>query len=491
MGKRRRKQHVRGRPGPGARGPGSARAAENGGAGPGFGARAIGEVIDRGVAACFPHARAGPAGELVRALARGPSHPEGPALVDLALGEALVEAVTGAWGRGWQPADLHRMVERTHTRAHGRLSAVALGCEARRYADAFVPVRWRQQLDAVGAVSPPDGNDRWAVPVTPAASGLWGDGVPSIDDRADAVRVAVETLALIRTLPSLPRLAPGPGESTGQRAGGRAPGAPGSPRAAGPAGGVDPRIVHRVTALLAKAESTMYPDEAEALTAKAQELMTRHAIDVAAVEAGQGGDALVSGRRIGIDDPYARARVTLLSEVARANRCRAVWSRGLGFATVFGDEGDLDAVEVLYTSLLVQATRSMVVARPPGSGIGGGGAPSASATRSFRQSFLVAYAHRIGDRLRQVADATAADAAAEHAGSPDGGSLLPVLARRADAAEAAAAAAYPNLKTFSTTGRDAEGWAAGRLAADRAHLGTEGVLGAHRGSRTTPSLGAA
>ncbi|MGH9229150.1 MAG: DUF2786 domain-containing protein [Acidimicrobiales bacterium] len=495
MGKRKRKRHARGRPRPGARRPGNGQAVGNGGAGSGFDARAIGEVIDRTVAACFPHARAGPAGELVGALARGPSHPEGPALVDRALGRALVDAVTGAWARGWQPADLHRMVERTHGRAHGRLSTVALGCEAQRYGDASLPARWRLQLDAVGAEAPPDGDDRWAVPV-PDARDLWGGGVPSIDDRADAVRVAVETLALIRRLPPLPKLEPGPGEAAERRGRGRSPGSPGSsgppgsPGSPGSPGGVDPRIVHRVTALLAKAESTTYPDEAEALTAKAQELMTRHAIDVAAVEAERGGGARVSGRRIGIDDPYARARVMLLSEVARANRCRAVWSRGLGFATVFGDEGDLDAVEVLYTSLLVQATRAMVGARRPGNGGGGRGAPSGSATRSFRQSFLVAYANRIGDRLRQVAEATAAQAAAGHAGGRGGDSFLPVLARRADAAEAAAAAAFPNLKTFSTTGRDAEGWAAGRQAADRAHLGTEGVLDARRGS-TTRSLGAA
>jgi hypothetical protein len=153
---------------------------------------------------------------------------------------------------------------------------------------------------------------------------------------------------------------------------------------------------------------------------------------------------------------------------------------------VFGDEGDLDAVEVLYTSLLVQATRAMVVARPPGPGVGGRVAPSGAATRSFRQSFLVAYAHRIGDRLGRVAEATAADAAA----GPRGGGVLPVLARRADAAEAAAAAAFPNLKTFSATGRDPDGWLAGRQAADRADLGTGSVLNAHQ-VPTTPSLGAA
>jgi hypothetical protein len=479
MGKRKRTRHARRRSGPGSDRAGARPTPGNAGADPCFDARAIGEMIDRTVAVCFVHARAGPAGDLVAALARGPTHPEGPALVDRALGRALVEAVTGAWARGWQPADLHRMVERTHGRAHGRLSAVALGCEARRYADETLPVRWRLQLDAVGAAPPCDGDDRWAVPVTPEPSDLWGGGVPSIDDRADSVRVAVETLALIRGLPLLPKLEPGPGEAPRRRARGPSTGSSGS---------VDPRIVHRVTALLAKAESTTYPDEAEALTAKAQQLMTRHAIDVAAVEAEGSGGARASGRRIGIDDPYARARVTLLSEVARANRCRAVWSRGLGFATVFGDEGDLDAVEVLYTSLLVQATRAMVVARPPGSGAGGRDAPSA--TRSFRQSFLVAYAHRIGDRLRRVAAAAAAEADAEHAVGGGGGSLLPVLARRADAAEAAAAAAFPNLKTFSTTGRDADGWAAGRQAADRAQLGTEGALDDRRAGPTR-SLGAA
>jgi hypothetical protein len=442
----------------------------------------VGEVIDAAVAACFPHARAGPAGALVVALARGPSHPEGLALVDHALGRALVDAVTAAWGRGWQPADLHRMVERTHGRPHARLSAVALGCEARRYADESVPVRWRQQLDAVGAESPTEGDDRWAVPVAAGAGALWG-GAPSIDDRADAVQVAVETLALIRGLPDLPKLGPAPGEAAVRRGQGRPPHTPGS-RGAAAAGGVDRRILDRVTGLLAKAESTTYPDEAEALTAKAQELMTRHAIDIAALESERARGAAASGRRIGIDDPYARARVTLLSEVARANRCRAVWSRGLGFATVFGHDGDLDAVELLYTSLLVQATRAMVAARPPGAR-SRGLAPSGSATRSFRQSFLVAYAQRIGDRLREVSEATAAEHAADRRGS-----LLPVLARRADAAEAAAAAAFPNLRSFSTSGRDAEGWAAGRRAADGADLGTEGALGA-RGGRPPPSLGAA
>ena len=37
-------------------------------------------------------------------------------------------------------------------------------------------------------------------------------------------------------------------------------------------------MLERVRALLAKAESTTFPEEADALTAKAQQLMTRHAL---------------------------------------------------------------------------------------------------------------------------------------------------------------------------------------------------------------------
>ena len=454
-----------------------------------IGVHAVDEMIDRAVAACLLVAHVGPAGELVGALARGPAHPEGLAIVDRALGRALVDAVGRAWGQGWQPADVHRVVQRTHGRAHGRLSAAAMGCEALRYADGTVPARWRLQLDAVGAEAPPHGDDRWAVPIAAEPERLFdrGDsgGVPSIDDRAERVRVAVETLSVLRHLPPLPRLAPGPGEAPlspgrGRRDGAAAPTAGG----AGASAGADPRILHRVAALLAKAESTTFPDEAEALTAKAQELVTRHAIDMAAVDAERGRGPEVAGRRIGIDDPYARARVTLLSEVAMANRCRAVWSQAFGFATVFGDEGDLDAVEMLFTSLLVQATRAMVADGPSGRRPG----PAAgSATRSFRQSFLVAYARRIGDRLRQASEAAVAEADAA-AGRGDGaGAMLPVLARRADAAEAAASAAFPKVKTFSTTARDPRGWAAGQQAADRADLGLRGSLGDRE--RRAPSGG--
>ncbi|MDP9441581.1 MAG: DUF2786 domain-containing protein, partial [Actinomycetota bacterium] len=49
--------------------------------------------------------------------------------------------------------------------------------------------------------------------------------------------------------------------------------------AAGVPDSIDDRILSRVRALLAKAESTEFAPEAEAFTEKAQELMARYAID--------------------------------------------------------------------------------------------------------------------------------------------------------------------------------------------------------------------
>jgi hypothetical protein len=441
-----------------------------------FEARSVQATVEAAVAACRAGAARAPR-HLVEAVARsgtsggGPpgDAPPGDPLrsgadaswgpgtadpVDRALGRSLVDTVAAAWQHGWQPADLHRAVARRHGRAHARLAARAVAHEAERHPDRIVPPRWRLQLDAIGAVEAvrgrPDGP--WVV--------LWptpgpGPAAAASPARVQAVQVAIETLATLRSLPPLPKLGPIPGEA-GVTAGRPAPrGAAHREQV-----GADPRVLHKVTSLLAKAESTNFPGEAEALTAKAQELMTRHAIDRAHVEAGQGGPGRVGGRRVGIDDPYAGARHLLLSAVADANRCRAVWSRQWGFATLFGDDGDLDAVELLYTSLLVQATRAMVAQPRPCSATPGD-------TRSFRHSFLVAFAHRIGDRLRE-ADETVMAKAAQHSTA-----LAPVFEQRRRAAEEALNEAYPTIGTTRMSGRNAEGWQAGRQAADRAQLGVE------------------
>lgn len=219
----------------------------------------------------------------------------------------------------------------------------------------------------------------------------------------------------------------------------------------------------QVRALLAKAESTEYDEEAEALSAKAQELITRYALG-RLLEGGagskRGGDVRV--RRLWLDAPYLRAKAALVHEVADANRCRSASAERFGFCLVLGSHADLDAVELLTTSLLVQANRAML---RHGRRLDRGGR---SRTRSFRQSFLVAYATRIGERLR----AASADAVADS----EKGDLLPILRDHEKTVSVAFDAMVPHTVGRATSVTDGEGWAAGVAAADLALLDVNGKL---------------
>lgn len=225
--------------------------------------------------------------------------------------------------------------------------------------------------------------------------------------------------------------------------------------------GIDAGVLAKVRGLLAKAESTTFPAEAEALTAKAHQLIARYSIDRALLEERAGGGDVLS-RTLGVDTPYARAKFHLLGQVARACRCRVLWQVDLGVATVFGFAGDLDATELLYTSLLVQATTAMLASSAPRN--------AASATvAAFRRAFLYAFANRVGQRLRETA-AAEVDAAVD-LGSDE--SLLPVLASREEAVEAALTAAFPGARAMRFSVSDARGWRAGADAGDRATLTTQ------------------
>lgn len=222
---------------------------------------------------------------------------------------------------------------------------------------------------------------------------------------------------------------------------------------------MDQRMLGKVRALLQKAESTEFPQEAEALSARAQELIARYNLDEALVEAGLGGSGVrPDGRAMTIAHPYAGPKAMLLHVVAEANRCRSVWHRERGEATVLGFPSDLVAVELLFTSLLVQATSAMLQAGSRQDALG------RSRTKSFRHSFLSSYALRIGERLKE---ATAR--AVNESASAD---LSPVLASRNAAVEQSVAELFPKLRRYrGGSATNVDGWLHGRAAADRAALG--------------------
>lgn len=378
---------------------------------------------------------------------------EWPRIVGRAIWTVAEQVVVTGWRRGWQPAELVRQVDRSFGARHARLATDLVAGEMRRYAAATVDERWAAQLAALGAQAwwgrDDEHLERWR-----EREGL---------DWAAAVSCALETVYTIARLPELSLLLPLPGTATRSAQAARAAGRT-----------VDQRMLERVRALLAKAESTEFPEEAEALTARAQGLMARHSIDealVAVAAARQSGKARpgteASGRRLFVDSPYEAAKAILLDVIAKANRCRAVWHKQLGLSSVVGFPSDLNAVELLFTSLLVQATTAMLAAGARQDAAG------RSRTRSFRQSFLAAYAQRIGERLAEAAGEAERQAAAE---SP-GANLLPVLAARYRVVDEAFEAMFSSSEMFSPGSvSNSEGWYAGRAAADLATLRLHGEV---------------
>ena len=78
---------------------------------------------------------------------------------------------------------------------------------------------------------------------------------------------------------------------------------------------------------------------------------------------------------------------------------------------------------------------------------------------------MVAFAHRIGERLRQAVCAEVDAGRARH-----GERLLPVLARRVQAVDDAVDAAFPGMAQRVLRTSNGFGWAPGRAAADLADL---------------------
>lgn len=356
-----------------------------------------------------------------------------PPLVIGAAAERVLRRLVANLGRaGWSPHDQSELVRRRLTSEHQPLLAAALHHEMARHSIERVAPTWRTEVAALGPTEHPP---------------------------AHAHRGLTHVLGLIAVLsssPRIPQLVVPPGEAD-----------PLDTVQVEP-GGRDAKVLAKVRALLAKAESSEFPGEAEALSEKAQELISRYSLDrlIAASSAGGHDKTIIVARRIWLDAPYVGAKASLVAAVANANRCSTVSAERLGFTTVAGTASDIEGVEVLTTSLMVQADSAMLAAgrRTDRHGV--------SRTASYRRSFLLAYAHRIGERLAE-ATRTVSTEVAETAG---GGALVPVLKDHAERVGAALAEMFPEVVYKRTTIGNYEGWCEGRAAADLARLGTRRPL---------------
>jgi hypothetical protein len=178
-----------------------------------------------------------------------------------------------------------------------------------------------------------------------------------------------------------------------------------------------------------------------------------------------------------VADPYSAGKARLLGWTASALRCRAVLHQlgggRVGAVTVFGFASDRERVEVLFTSLLLQAGAQLLRERPPHPG---------ESVAAYRRSWLHGFAVQVHRRLVD-AERRAEQQAEERSGAAGGGAGSPgaalVLADRRSQVERAYAEAFPALGRSRRSVLSGTGFVAGAAAGERADLGA----GALRGRR--------
>ena len=230
-------------------------------------------------------------------------------------------------------------------------------------------------------------------------------------------------------------------------------------------------LLGRIRKLLAMAEAEGLGDAArETYNAKAAALIAQYGVDRALLEDSQPGTFAAADLELVVDPPYARDKAQLLAAVALPLGCRLVHrTRRTGTAAVhsghlFGMPADLERVQLLFTSLLVQQALGLALAIPP----------EYEDARAFRRSWIAGFAAAVHDRL--VAAERVAKERAE-AGRGSGRSVELVLADRGARVDAHVVAVYPRLRSMRSRQLSGSGRRAGYQAGERADLGFGGRVG--------------
>ena len=220
-------------------------------------------------------------------------------------------------------------------------------------------------------------------------------------------------------------------------------------------------LLDRVRKLLAKAEAEgVTPPEAEALTAKAAELMARYGIDRARLAASRPDTDRPSSRIIDIANPWAQVRAHLLAGLAGAMRCQCVLlsaTKPGARIHVFGYASDLERADILYTSLLLQMARGLTMAV----------VPAGVSVRAWRRSWLLGFVTAVITRVKSAEDRAAASAQGETQAGP---STALVLADRAVVIRRQLEQTYPVTRRTRIT-YSGRGYSAGYTQGQQADIG--------------------
>ncbi|HCU91373.1 MAG TPA: hypothetical protein DHU96_00855 [Actinobacteria bacterium] len=223
-------------------------------------------------------------------------------------------------------------------------------------------------------------------------------------------------------------------------------------------------LLIRVRKLLVKAEDPgVTPEEAQALTAKAAELMAKYGIDRALLAAERPETDHPADRVIDVDNPWARVQAHLLCGLASAMRCQCVILPRTDPGSrihVFGFSSDIERTDVLYTSLLIQMWQGLMAAQVPA---------WSRNPRAWRRSWLLGFATAVVSRVRAAEHQATSRATASTAAA--GSRTALVLADRGLVIRRNIEQAYPVTRKSRVT-YSGNGYGDGYTEGQRADIGT-------------------
>jgi hypothetical protein len=259
------------------------------------------------------------------------------------------------------------------------------------------------------------------------------------------------------------------------------------------------KMLERVQALIAKAESTEHEEEAKIFFAKAQELLTKYSLSEYDLKnlGAKTNDTVVTIAFL-VSEPCTTAKLQLLSTVSKANNLKIVVSgfkkraskttvptdgrlkqplrfassdnKSVNYRTAYlsGFTRDIDAVTLLYTSMLIQSYTA--IARET--------IPTYVNKGTWTSHFLQGFSDAIRPRL-MAAKRTTEKTVVEEA-KASGSDMLPVLASRTQQVQAEYERVWNgNLRNGrqSYNRSNTGGYGAGRSAGSTADIGNRRIGG--------------
>lgn len=212
--------------------------------------------------------------------------------------------------------------------------------------------------------------------------------------------------------------------------------------------------------LIAQAEDlTIGKAESEAFMEKAADIMAKHGIDRAMAEAAKPVKEIITSVFRNFPAPFAKGKLTLYTAIAKNFSCSPIIiGKGLH---VFGFPSDLDAVDELYTILLLHGVNAL------------GQIDIWGNATAFRNAWWLGYSNEISERLKKASKK-------ETDNTP--GSAI-VLRNRAQASKDALNSEYPTTRQVTRHYSSGSGYLQGKAEGSRVGLGNARV-----GTPSRPAL---